>query len=429
MSMDLVFYFVCFFFFKQKTAYEMRISDWSSDVCSSDLAAKTKPPGTAHSPGSQACSNTCWSDWSRRRVRGSRMMADPTRGGRDEQARSAASGAGESRYDARRLVAIEVLVDQEEQRVGLTEAVVGGGAEAGGNRGIDDLPGPRHAVHKAGQLPSQAPALRARGGGDEQARAAASGAGESRYDARRLVAIEVLVDQEEQRVGLTEAVVGGGAEAGGNREIDALPGHRHAVHKAGQLLSQALALRQRGVGHDDGELVAADAGHVVAFPRVAPQNLADGAQDRIAGRVAVGVGDRLEAVEVAHHQQPRFLLPPGTRQRARQLQLDAAAVQQAGRLVGDGERFQIADAGALQGQGLLGLRSRGQQAIQQLQARRIEGLRCRLGMTTQAIRGRADLRQILLPADRKSVVKGKSVSVRVVLGGGRILKKKTKTEL
>src|SRR3546814_2889992 len=27
----------CIFFFKQKTAYEMRISDWSSDVCSSDL--------------------------------------------------------------------------------------------------------------------------------------------------------------------------------------------------------------------------------------------------------------------------------------------------------------------------------------------------------------------------------------------------------
>src|SRR3546814_4203042 len=27
-----------FFFFKQKTAYEVRISDWSSDVCSSDLA-------------------------------------------------------------------------------------------------------------------------------------------------------------------------------------------------------------------------------------------------------------------------------------------------------------------------------------------------------------------------------------------------------
>src|SRR3546814_8187041 len=31
--------FCFFFFFKQKTAYEMRISDWSSDVCSSDLLA------------------------------------------------------------------------------------------------------------------------------------------------------------------------------------------------------------------------------------------------------------------------------------------------------------------------------------------------------------------------------------------------------
>src|SRR3546814_21105659 len=33
-----------FFFFKQKTAYEMRISDWSSDVCSSDLLKNTLVP-------------------------------------------------------------------------------------------------------------------------------------------------------------------------------------------------------------------------------------------------------------------------------------------------------------------------------------------------------------------------------------------------
>src|SRR3546814_20073131 len=31
------------FFFKQKTAYEMRISDWSSDVCSSDLEPQAEP--------------------------------------------------------------------------------------------------------------------------------------------------------------------------------------------------------------------------------------------------------------------------------------------------------------------------------------------------------------------------------------------------
>src|SRR3546814_4454317 len=35
---------MCIFFFKQKTAYEMRISDWSSDVCSSDLVARNGTP-------------------------------------------------------------------------------------------------------------------------------------------------------------------------------------------------------------------------------------------------------------------------------------------------------------------------------------------------------------------------------------------------
>src|SRR3546814_7996143 len=40
---DVVCYlFYVFFFFKQKTAYEMRISDWSSDVCSSDLLERAK---------------------------------------------------------------------------------------------------------------------------------------------------------------------------------------------------------------------------------------------------------------------------------------------------------------------------------------------------------------------------------------------------
>src|SRR3546814_12455855 len=38
-----------FFFFKQKTAYEMRISDWSSDVCSSDLHGRQ--PCSRHGTG------------------------------------------------------------------------------------------------------------------------------------------------------------------------------------------------------------------------------------------------------------------------------------------------------------------------------------------------------------------------------------------
>src|SRR3546814_7945280 len=38
--MSVLFVLAFFFFFKQKTAYEMRISDWSSDVCSSDLIGR-----------------------------------------------------------------------------------------------------------------------------------------------------------------------------------------------------------------------------------------------------------------------------------------------------------------------------------------------------------------------------------------------------
>src|SRR3546814_5338693 len=78
------------FFFKQKTAYEMRISDWSSDVCSSDLRGcasgqdfscyfllKAKRPSTASGsrktywPGrseerrvGKECVSTCRSRWS-----------------------------------------------------------------------------------------------------------------------------------------------------------------------------------------------------------------------------------------------------------------------------------------------------------------------------------------------------------------------------
>src|SRR3546814_8183599 len=54
--------FCCVFFFKQKTAYEMRISDWSSDVCSSDLALRPRSPSPRSSVRSSRCRYlSCWS--------------------------------------------------------------------------------------------------------------------------------------------------------------------------------------------------------------------------------------------------------------------------------------------------------------------------------------------------------------------------------
>src|SRR3546814_1294196 len=43
-------HFYALFFFKQKTAYEMRISDWSSDVCSSDLAEAARARANRYKP-------------------------------------------------------------------------------------------------------------------------------------------------------------------------------------------------------------------------------------------------------------------------------------------------------------------------------------------------------------------------------------------
>src|SRR3546814_10159120 len=47
---------MCFFFVKQKTAYEMRISDWSSDVCSSDLNSSAESIDAARPKDSEELS-------------------------------------------------------------------------------------------------------------------------------------------------------------------------------------------------------------------------------------------------------------------------------------------------------------------------------------------------------------------------------------
>src|SRR3546814_6585458 len=49
-------WFGYFFFFKQKTAYEMRISDWSSDVCSSDLVRRLSGRPCGREYGRSVCS-------------------------------------------------------------------------------------------------------------------------------------------------------------------------------------------------------------------------------------------------------------------------------------------------------------------------------------------------------------------------------------
>src|SRR3546814_1487852 len=56
-------------FFKQKTAYEMRISDWSSDVCSSDLSPVTPLPLSASALRSPSDAAPAWRTAPRRHCR------------------------------------------------------------------------------------------------------------------------------------------------------------------------------------------------------------------------------------------------------------------------------------------------------------------------------------------------------------------------
>src|SRR3546814_3956319 len=94
---------MCFFFFKQKTAYELRISDWSSDVCSSDLHAMLRPerrkPMQAVTEGDrrkevrvlldqiQAHPERDWTKARRRLATLNKLIAKPSRPRRSEKRR------------------------------------------------------------------------------------------------------------------------------------------------------------------------------------------------------------------------------------------------------------------------------------------------------------------------------------------------------
>src|SRR3546814_3943581 len=90
---------LCFFFFKQKTTYEMRISDWSSDVCSSDLHREAVVAGKDNPRMTKSLS---------RRLRG---LAERAGSGETRLARLA-------RIGLREMSLVIILCRSEERRVG-----------------------------------------------------------------------------------------------------------------------------------------------------------------------------------------------------------------------------------------------------------------------------------------------------------------------
>src|SRR3546814_10530919 len=75
----LVVYGGSFFFFKQKTAYEMRISDWSSDVCSSDLIQRAVQEEQQRDPHPCSLARSLIGAWRRWPLPASRWPRNPLR--------------------------------------------------------------------------------------------------------------------------------------------------------------------------------------------------------------------------------------------------------------------------------------------------------------------------------------------------------------
>src|SRR3546814_16540886 len=81
-----------FFFFKQKTAYEMRISDWSSDVCSSDLLPVSARTAVGAGPGAalRRCAAAARPD--QRAVLAAHVAQPPRAGGHGQRRQPARDG-------------------------------------------------------------------------------------------------------------------------------------------------------------------------------------------------------------------------------------------------------------------------------------------------------------------------------------------------
>ena len=141
----------------------------------------------------------------------------------------------------------------------------------------------------------------------------------------------------EREVGLEDQVVDrrpvDRAEGAADRHADAdlgLVDHVRFLDRlddaVGKLLDLLAALR---VGDDDGELVAAHAADVAFGSDLVDQPLGDCAKHRIALRVAEGVVDRFEAVEVEEHDRAGHIAGGRVAQRLAEQLADAAAIGQA----------------------------------------------------------------------------------------------------
>ena len=142
----------------------------------------------------------------------------------------------------------------------------------------------------------------------------------------------------QRHVGVAQQQIRVGAVVGKQRDADAGSDVQPVAvdeERFGQRLDQLLrhdggAARIDQVGLDEDEFVAADTGQRVARAQSSPQPHGDPLQQSVADRMAEGVVDVLEVIEIHHHHRDALPMPPGAGQRLAQAVAQHDAVRQSG---------------------------------------------------------------------------------------------------
>ena len=175
--------------------------------------------------------------------------------------------------------------------------------------------------------------------------------------ARALRLVESPVGGRDQLLGLRQGRRRGDAEARGDPDRRAARGDDHALLQGGpHPLGDVRGACGVGAGKEQHELLAAEApGGVDLLAHALAQQLGEGADDRVPGRMAVHVVDRLEVVEVGEDERRRSAHALGADELGLELVLAVAPVGEPGEAVD--ERLPLDDAvqaGVLERDGGLG---------------------------------------------------------------------------
>ena len=150
-----------------------------------------------------------------------------------------------------------------------------------------------------------------------------------------------------------EAADGEVGDADRRRHAKLVAGLHHDVaHLLADAFGQQAGVDGRCLGQQDGELLAAVAGHEVGFAGAVGEDRRHPAQDVVAPGVAEAVVDPLEVVEVHHQERERVAVAFAAPHLALEGVLEVTVVVEAGELVGDGAQLALlVERGVLDGDG------------------------------------------------------------------------------